>query len=357
VSTSAARHSSDLRTSCGEPDTILEIRGLGVHFHTRRGVVRAVDGIDLSLRPRELFALVGESGCGKTVTALTILGLTRRQNAVHLGEVEYRGRNLLTAPTKMLREVRGAEISMIFQDPLTSLNPLQTVGKQIVEILRLHTPTSRAAAWRRAESLLLEVGISGARELVRAYPHEFSGGMRQRAMIAMALACNPKILIADEPTTALDVTIQAQILTLIKRLKDEHQMAVILITHDLGVVAEIADTVAVMYAGRIVEQSPRDELFNNPQHPYTWGLLGSAPRLDRPRERRLRAIEGTPPSPFDVPDGCAFQTRCACVFASCSATPELAARTEEPAHLDACWLAPAAKRARRAAVLNQGMTV
>jgi oligopeptide/dipeptide ABC transporter ATP-binding protein len=281
-----------------------------------------------------------------------MVGLTRQKNASHSGEVLYGGRNLLTAPERELRKIRGAEVSMIFQDPLTSLNPLQRVGAQIVEMLRLHRPISKKDAWREAERLLSEVGIPRPAERAKSYPHEFSGGMRQRAMIAMSLACDPKVLIADEPTTALDVTIQAQVLELMKKLKDDHDTGVILITHDLGVVADIADRVAVMYAGCIIEQAPRDELFADPQHPYTWGLLGSVPRVDRTRQSKLRPIEGAPPSLTALPQGCRFRPRCSQAFDKCIEIPPLTQRVETPGHTDACWLAPEIKRARRGAIID-----
>jgi peptide/nickel transport system ATP-binding protein len=343
---------SDSRGGAGpavssEGDVVLDVRGLHVSFDTRDGTVKAVDDVDLRLRRREVLAIVGESGSGKTVTALTLLGLTRGKNAEHAGEILYGGRNLVSASEADLRRVRGAEISMIFQDPLTSLNPLQRVGWQIVEMLRLHTDLSREQAWRRATELLSEVGIPYAAERTRSYPHEFSGGMRQRVMIAMALACNPKVLIADEPTTALDVTIQAQVLSLIKRLKDEHGSAVILITHDLGIVADIADRVAVMYAGRIVEEASRDELFSDPQHPYTWGLLGSVPRVNRARAGRLRPIQGAPPSLISLPEGCRFRPRCGHAFERCGQLPPLEERIGAAGHRDRCWLTPDQKRSRR----------
>ena len=333
-------------------EVVLEVRDLAVSFRTKAGEVRAVDGVNLTLRRGELLAIVGESGSGKTVTALTLMGLTRQKNSTHSGEIFYGGRNLLEASDRELRNIRGAELAMIFQDPLTSLNPLQRVGQQIVEMLQLHQPISRKAAWHEAERLLDEVGIPRPAERVRSYPHEFSGGMRQRAMIAMALACNPKVLIADEPTTALDVTIQAQVLALLKDLKDNHDAGIILITHDLGVVADIADRVAVMYAGGIIEEAPRDELFHDPQHPYTWGLLGSVPRVDRARERELRPIEGNPPSLDALPQGCRFRPRCGQEFGKCIELPSLEWRVETPGHTDACWLSPEQKRSRRTAVID-----
>ena len=333
-------------------EVVLDVRDLAVSFRTGEGEVRAVDGVDLTLRRGEVLAIVGESGSGKSVTALTLLGLTRQKNAIHSGEVLYGGRNLLSASEKELRRVRGAELAMIFQDPLTSLNPLQRVGAQIVEMLRLHRTISKKDAWREAERLLGEVGIPRPAERARSYPHEFSGGMRQRAMIAMSLACDPKVLIADEPTTALDVTIQAQVLELVRKLKEDHDTGVILITHDLGVVADVADRVAVMYAGRIVEEAPRDALFSDLQHPYTWGLLGSVPRVDRPREKSLRPIEGMPPSLTDLPQGCRFGPRCSQRHDECTQAPPLLQRVETQDHRDACWLDPEQKRTRRAAVIG-----
>ncbi len=335
-----------------DDEVLLEVRDLRVVFPSSEGPVTAVDGVNLSLRRGEVLAVVGESGSGKSATVLTLVGLTRRKGTQISGEVRYRGRDLLVASESELRRVRGAELAMIFQDPLTSLNPLQRIGTQIAEMLRLHTSLSAKAAWAEAERLLGEVGIPRAVAQARAYPHEFSGGMRQRAMIAMALACNPGILIADEPTTALDVTIQAQVLSLIKRLKDEHGAAVIIITHDLGIVADIADRVAVMYAGRIVEEAPRDELFRNPQHPYTWGLLGSLPRLDRPKVERLRPIEGLPPSLIALPEGCRFRPRCGQAYGQCLNTPALEARLRRSDHRDACWLEPDEKLGRRHAVID-----
>jgi peptide/nickel transport system ATP-binding protein len=331
---------------------ILEVRNLRVSFETVAGPLTAVDGIDLDVRRGEVLAIVGESGSGKSVTALTLLGLTRGKRTTHSGTIMYEGHDLIKASQSELRKVRGAEIAMVFQDPLSSLNPLQRVGQQIVEMLQLHGPLGRGAAWREAERLLGEVGIPDAHARARAYPHEFSGGMRQRAMIAMALACNPKILVADEPTTALDVTIQAQVLALIAKLKDDHDAAVILITHDLGIVASIADRVAVMYAGRIIEQASRDKLFADPQHPYTWGLLGSVPRIDRPRTAKLRPIDGAPPSLTDPPRGCRFHPRCRHAFDRCLEAPGLEARSGDPSHLDACWLDPADKRVRRGDVID-----
>jgi len=295
-------------------ERLLEVKGLKVRFTTEDGIVRAVDGVDFELDRGSVFGIVGESGSGKSVTAMTILGLTRDKNTTFEGEVVYKGQNLLALPESRLRDVRGNEIAMIFQDPMTSLNPVYKVGDQIIEAITTHEDISKGDARRRAIELLRQVGIPNANTRVDDYPHQFSGGMRQRAMIAMALSCNPDILIADEPTTALDVTIQAQILELIDRLKDDFDSAVILITHDLGVVADVADEVVVMYAGRVVERGAKRDIFYDPQHPYAWGLLGSIPRLDRPKPKKLHSISGMPPSLINLPRGCKFRPRCPHAF-------------------------------------------
>jgi peptide/nickel transport system ATP-binding protein/oligopeptide transport system ATP-binding protein len=327
---------------------LLEVEGLHVRFRTDDGVVRAVDGVSLELAHGEILAVVGESGCGKSVTAQTIMGLTRTTNAEFEGSVRLRGRELLGAPAAELQRVRGKEIAMVFQDPMTSLNPVHRVGDQIVEQIRAHEEVSKREAGERAVELLERVGIPRARDRARSYPHEFSGGMRQRVMIAMALSCDPDVLIADEPTTALDVTVQAQILERIRSLRETADAGVILVTHDLGVVADIADRIAVMYAGRIVEEGTLDEVFYDPQHPYTWGLLGSIARLDRPRPKRLPAIAGAPPSLLAPPEGCHFRPRCPHEFEQCSQTPALEPRLPEaPGHCDRCWLTPDEKRKRR----------
>jgi peptide/nickel transport system ATP-binding protein len=337
-----------------DDEILLEVRDLRVTFATDEGEVRAVDGIDFALRRGQVLAIVGESGSGKSVTALSILRLIREKGVQTTGQILYQGRDLLKLRESELRRLRGAELAMIFQDPLTSLNPLQRVGAQVVEMLQLHRSLDRGAAWSQAVSLLKEVGIPQADDRARSYPHEFSGGMRQRAMIAMAMACNPKILIADEPTTALDVTIQAQILDLISREKKNRRVSVILITHDLGIVADIADYVAVMYAGKIVEYAPRDELFFEPDHPYTWGLLRSVPRVDQPRAQRLTPIKGSPPSAADLPSGCRFRPRCAHAFDRCDDLPGLTARGESGLHLDACWLSEEQKQVLRAPLSRMG---
>jgi oligopeptide/dipeptide ABC transporter ATP-binding protein len=328
-------------------ERLLEVKGLKVRFTTEDGIVRAVDDVSFELDRGKVLGIVGESGSGKSVTAMTLLGLTRDKNTAFEGEVLYDGEDLLALPESRLRDVRGAEIAMIFQDPMTSLNPVYTVGDQIVEAIVTHEQASKKEAKRRAVELLREVGIPNPQQRVDDYPHQFSGGMRQRAMIAMALSCNPDVLIADEPTTALDVTIQAQILELLDRLRADFDSAVILITHDLGVVAEVADEIAVMYAGRIVERGSKRELFYDPQHPYTWGLLGSIPRLDRPKPKKLASIEGMPPSLINLPQGCKFRPRCPHAFDKCFEEPELVNRVEERGHLDRCWLSVEEKRSRR----------
>jgi len=323
---------------------LLAVRDLQVRFATDDGVVGAVDGVSFEVRRGEIVALVGESGCGKSVTAQSLIGLTRSPNATITGSALFEGRDLISASDAELRAVRGAQIAMVFQDPMTSLNPVYRIGDQIAEGLRAHRSISRRDATARAVELLDAVGIPNPSRRVRDYPHEFSGGMRQRVMIAMALALQPRLLIADEPTTALDVTIQAQILDLLRTLNREHGVAVLLITHDLGVVAELAERVVVMYAGQVVEQAGLQELFSTPGHPYTWGLLGSIPRLDQPRPERLAQIPGQPPSLLAPPAGCRFAPRCAHAFDQCARPPQLHAA--ESAHLVRCWL-PADAGVRR----------
>jgi peptide/nickel transport system ATP-binding protein len=328
-------------------EPLLEVRNLKVSFRSEDGVVKAVDGVSLTVAEGETLGIVGESGSGKSVTMLSVMRLITDPNARFEGEVIYKGRNLMALTQDQIRGIRGAGIAMIFQDPMTSLNPVYRVGWQIAEQVRAHEGISSRAARARAIALLTSVGIPHADERVDDYPHQFSGGMRQRVMIAMALSCSPDILIADEPTTALDVTIQAQILRLIKKLRDDFGTAVVLITHDMGVVAEAADRVAVMYAGRIVEQGSRRDVFYQPQHPYTWGLLGSIARLDRPKPKRLAAIPGLPPSLLNLGSGCAFRARCAHRFELCLETPSLLDRLGN-GHLDACHLEPQAKKDARA---------
>jgi peptide/nickel transport system ATP-binding protein len=329
-------------------EPVLSVRDLRVAFRTEDATVRAVRGLTFDLAPGEILGIVGESGSGKSAAAMALTALNRSANATLEGEVLLGGRNLLTLRERQLRSIRGAEIAMIFQDPMTSLTPVYRVGALIGEVLRAHEPLSRRQARARAIALLAEVGIPDAATRVDDYPHEFSGGMRQRVMIAMALACRPSVLIADEPTTALDVTIQAQILRLVRRLRADLHTAVLLITHDLGVVAQVADRVAVMYAGRFVEEGPTAGVFGSPRHPYTLGLLASVPRTDRPRSALLRAIDGQPPPMTAGDDGCAFRPRCHAAHAACAVRPELEDRGGGPSHRDACWLTDDALRAQEA---------
>jgi peptide/nickel transport system ATP-binding protein/oligopeptide transport system ATP-binding protein len=329
-------------------ERLLDVEGLRVAFATEEGVVQAVDDVSLTLGRGEVLAVVGESGSGKSVTAMTLLGLTRGPNTTVEGSARLGDTELLGAGEEELQRIRGARIAMIFQDPISALSPVHRVGAQIVEQIRAHEHISRAAALDRAIELMDRVGIPWARERASAYPQEFSGGMRQRVMIAMALSCSPSVLIADEPTTALDVTIQAQILAEISQLAEESDAGVIFVTHDLGVVADIADRVVVMYGGRVVEDGTLDEIFYDPQHPYTWGLLGSITRMDRDRPKRLPAIAGQPPSLIHPPAGCHFRPRCPQEFARCRQIPALEARQpDDPDHHDRCWLSPEDKRERR----------
>jgi peptide/nickel transport system ATP-binding protein/oligopeptide transport system ATP-binding protein len=330
------------------PAPLLEVSDLRVGFATEGGLLQAVDEVSFEVRPGEVVAIVGESGSGKSVTAQTIMGLTRSKNSRIEGSVKLDGQELIDAPDAELRRLRGERISMIFQDPMTSFNPVYRIGRQIAEAMRAHGSVTKQEARARAIELFEAVGIPNAGRRVDDYPHEFSGGMRQRAMIAMALALEPELLIADEPTTALDVTIQAQILDLLAELNRTRNLATILITHDLGVVAEVADRVLVMYAGRVVERGSLDDIFYDPQHPYTWGLLGSLTRLDQPRPERLPQIKGAPPSLLDLPQGCSFRPRCPHEFAKCAELPGLDARLPEaPQHRDRCWLSPEEKPVKR----------
>ncbi len=325
-------------------ELLLDVQNLNVSFTTEDGVVQAVDEVSFKLHAGEVLAVVGESGSGKSVTAMTLMGLTRSPNARFAGTAKLRDLDLVTASDDELRKVRAEEIAMIFQDPMTSLNPVHRIGRQIVEQIQAHRDISNGEARDQVIELLERVGIPRARERFSAYPHEFSGGMRQRVMIAMALSCDPAVLIADEPTTALDVTIQAQILEVLKELRTRTNAGIILVTHDLGVVADIADRIAVMYAGRIVEEGTTDEVFYDPQHPYTWGLLGSITRVDRPRPQRLPSIPGLPPSLISPPPGCHFRPRCPHAHEACLAKPELLARVGgATGHTDRCVLAPDSK--------------
>jgi peptide/nickel transport system ATP-binding protein len=319
-------------------DALLELRGLKVNFATDDGVVHAVDGIDLALGRGRTLGLVGESGCGKSVTSLAIMGLLPPENSTVGGQVVFEGRDLLTLDAHLIRDLRGARLAMIFQEPMTSLNPSYTIGDQIIEAIQRHQALDKAAARARAIEVLKLVRIPSPEKRIDDYPHKLSGGMRQRAMIAMALACGPQLLIADEPTTALDVTIQAQILDLMRGLRRDTGTAIILITHDLGVVAEMADDVAVMYAGQIVERAAVRDLFARPEHPYTVGLLGSIPRLDEKRER-LPSIEGRVPDMTRPPDGCRFAARCPFVEPECIAAPPALVEVA-PGHLSRCRRAP-----------------
>jgi peptide/nickel transport system ATP-binding protein len=293
------------------PGAMLEVRDLRIQFQTDDGLVKSVDGVSFSLERGKTLGIVGESGSGKSVTSLGIMGLHTGKNVTVTGEIWLDGEELVGATPRRVRELRGAKMAMIFQDPLSALHPYFTVGNQIIEAYRLHNEVSKAQARQQAIDLLARVGIPQPATRVDDYPHQFSGGMRQRVMIAMALSCNPQLLIADEPTTALDVTVQAQILDLISGLQQEFDSAVIMITHDLGVVAELSDDILVMYAGRAAEYGSADDIFDRPGHPYTWGLLSSMPRLDRDRLDRLVPIPGTPPSLINVPSGCPFHARCA----------------------------------------------
>ena len=315
---------------------LLSVRDLEVKFFTRRATIHAVNGISFDLNPGDTLGIVGESGCGKSVSSLALMGILGKTGKVTNGEVIFEDRDLLKLSASQMRAVRGKQIAMIFQDPMTSLNPVLTIGRQITEVLRTHLQMDKDAARKEAASLLDRVGIPSARERLSDYPHQFSGGMRQRVMIAMAIACHPRILIADEPTTALDVTIQAQILDLLRSLVAEEEMALVLITHDLGVVAGICERTNVMYAGRFVETGTTRDLFERPQHPYTLGLLRSVPRLDQPKTARLETIKGSPRDQTQILTGCSFAPRCA--FAtdeSWAETPLL--REVSPGHRVACW--------------------
>jgi peptide/nickel transport system ATP-binding protein len=318
--------------------SLLEVRDLRTSFRTDDGVVKAVDGISFSVEKGKTLGIVGESGCGKSVTCLSIMGLNNKRSAISSGEALFKGEDLLKMSSRRLRDLRGNDVAMIFQDPMTSLNPVHSIGKQLVEAVLLHRDVSKREARARALELLKAVGIPRADRRIDDYPHQFSGGMRQRVMIAMSLINEPDLLIADEPTTALDVTTQAQILNLMLKLQEEFHTAIIMITHDLGVVAEIADDVVVMYAGRVAEEGTVDEIFTRPHHPYTWGLLGSLPRLDADVDRLVQ-IQGQPPSLLNPPRGCRFHPRCPYVMDVCKSTePPLEPIPDQPQHLQACHL-------------------
>ena len=334
---------------------LLEVRDLKTHFRTDDGIVKAVDGVNFTVEKGKTLGIVGESGSGKSVTCLTVMGLNPKKNTISSGEALWKGEDLLTMNAKRLREIRGNDISMIFQDPMTSLNPVHSIGKQLVEAIQLHRDVSKKAARARALELLRAVGIPRAEQRIDDYPHQFSGGMRQRVMIAMALVNDPDLLIADEPTTALDVTTQAQILSLMKRLQRDFGSAIIIITHDLGVVAETADEVLVMYAARVVERANVDDVFTRPQHPYTWGLLGSLPRLEVDVER-LTQIPGQPPSLLRPPAGCRFHPRCPYVMEVCKTTvPALKPAERDPSHLEKCHLDAETKEREAAKLLEVTM--
>ena len=367
-----------LERTDGAEAPLLDVRDLRTYFKTDDGIVRAVDGVSFSVRPGQTLGVVGESGSGKSVTMMSILSLnpkpgrmrpaegsppgpqmdaflhgTKKHTSVSTGQALFRGENLLEASQRRLRALRGNEISMIFQDPMTSLNPVLSIGNQLVEAIMLHRDVTSRQARELAIAGLQEVGIPRPERRIDDYPHQFSGGMRQRVMIAMALINDPALLIADEPTTALDVTTQAQILGLIQQLQADHGTAVVLITHDLGVVAETADDIVVMYAARIAEQAPVYSLFEQPQHPYTWGLLGSLPRLDVELER-LSQIRGQPPSLLRTPPGCRFRPRCAYAFDRCRAElPEATPASFDPDHLDACFLSEERKRQESERVVRE----
>ncbi|TDO85925.1 peptide/nickel transport system ATP-binding protein/oligopeptide transport system ATP-binding protein [Halanaerobium saccharolyticum] len=317
-------------------EKLVEVKNLKTYFYVEEGVVKAVDGVDFEIYPGETLGVVGESGCGKSVTSLSIMRLVESPpGRIEAGEINFGGRDLTKIPEKEMRKIRGNDISMIFQEPMTSLNPVYTVGDQIMEAIILHKQVDRKEARRQAIDMLTKVGIPLPEQRVDEYPHQLSGGMRQRVMIAMALSCDPQLLIADEPTTALDVTIQAQILELMNSLKESYGMSIMMITHDLGVIAEVSDRVAVMYAGKVVEYTDVNTLFEDPKHPYTWGLMNSIPKLDKDVDR-LEAIPGSVPSPLNFPDGCKFNTRCPLAEGKCyDQEPPL--EDADGNHMVRCW--------------------
>jgi peptide/nickel transport system ATP-binding protein len=333
---------------------LLEVNDLKTHFRTDDGIVKAVDGVSFKVEKGQTLGIVGESGSGKSVTCLTIMGLNARVNTISSGSALWKGQDLLKMSSRQLRSIRGDDIAMIFQDPMTSLNPVKSIGAQLVEAIMLHRDVSKRQARLRTLELLKAVGIPRAEKRVDDYPHQFSGGMRQRVMIAMALINDPDLLIADEPTTALDVTTQAQILNLMMKLQRDFGSAIIMITHDLGVIAEIADDVVVMYAARVAEQAPVDNLFRRPHHPYTWGLLGSLPRLDIEVDRLVQ-IQGQPPSLLNPPRGCRFHPRCPYVMEICRTTePELLPVSHDPEHFQRCHLDEETKDREAAKLVHMG---
>ena len=333
---------------------LLTVHDLSVAFRTEAGLLTVVDRVSFSIAEREILGIVGESGSGKTLTCLSLIGLIADPNAVISGSVRFKGAELIGASPRALRKVRGSDIAVIFQDPMTALTPVHTIGSQIVEQVRTHTDRSARAARKRAVDLLDAVGIADPALVADRYPHQLSGGMRQRAVIAMALSCDPSLLIADEPTTALDVTIQAQILELLEKLRADFGSAIALVTHDIGVVSEVADRVMVMYAGRIVESGPKAEVLLKPEHPYTWGLLRSLPALRGPKPRRLATIGGAPPSLANLPEGCAFRPRCAYSRAPCIDRPGLFARGATQV---ACYIPPLEAEALRTALFEPGQAI
>jgi len=326
-----------MTTARGGRETLLEVSGLRTHFATADGLVKAVDGVSLRIRPGRTLGVVGESGCGKSITALSVMRLIERPGRIVGGSITFDGQDLLALPEDEMRDIRGNGISMIFQEPMTSLNPVYTCGDQIAEAVARHSDVGGRAAMEQAIAMLAKVGIPDPKRRASEHPHQLSGGMRQRVMIAMALSTDPELLIADEPTTALDVTIQAQILELMKTLREQNRMAIMLITHDLGVVAEMSDDVSVMYAGKIVESSDAVTVFDRPHHPYTKGLLASIPRMGERRER-LEVIRGVVPNPLNLPSGCLFKRRCPSAMPICDYSPPM--REVSPGHLSRCWLAP-----------------
>jgi oligopeptide transport system ATP-binding protein len=326
---------------------LLNVQGLETQFRTREGIVHAVNGVSFKLKEGETLGIVGESGCGKSVSVMSMLRLIPTPpGKVVAGQAIYQGKDLLQMTDEEIRHVRGSQISMVFQDPMTSFNPVLTIGRQVAEPLEIHNGLSRQEAYDRAAEMLELVGIPNAKDRLNDYPHQFSGGMRQRVMIAMALVCTPQVLIADEPTTALDVTIQAQIIELVKKLRDELGMAIIWITHDLGIVAGLADRVNVMYGGLIIEEAPVKTLYGNPQHPYTIGLLESLPRMDEIRNRRLESIDGIPPVLMENPTFCPFAPRCKFVLDHCRQEQPPLAPIDDEGHNVACWVDPKTGRER-----------